>query len=46
MAQFETYRTPGITDKIYHRETVPNDYHCTCNYCRDNFLGEIYGIRK
>ena len=42
MAQFETYKTPGITDKVYHRETVPNDYHCTCEYCRDNFLGEIY----
>ena len=42
MAQFETYKTPGITDKVYHRETVPNDYHCTCDYCRGNFLGEIY----
>ncbi len=42
MAQYETYKTPGITDKVYHRETVPNDYHCTCDYCRGNFLGEIY----
>ena len=42
MGQFDTYRTPGITDKIYHRETVPNDYHCTCHYCRDNFIGEIF----
>jgi len=42
MGQFNTYRTPGITDKLYHRESVPNDYHCDCNYCKDNFMGEIF----
>lgn len=42
MGLFNTYKTPGITDKIYHRKEIPNDYHCTCDYCRKNFLGEIF----
>jgi DNA modification methylase len=21
---------------------IPQDYHCRCNYCTDNYLGEIY----
>ena len=44
MAQFETYRTPGITDKLYHRKEIPEDYHCRCDLCTKNFLGEIFHV--
>lgn len=29
-------------DEMFSRESIPEDYHCECNYCRDNFLGEVY----
>ena len=32
----------GITDKLFDRKEIPEDYHCHCNLCRDNFLGEIF----
>jgi hypothetical protein len=37
-----------ITEILLSRNTIPPDYHCTCEYCRTNFLGEIYntGIDK
>ena len=38
----ETIKDIGITEELYDRKQIPNDYHCECNYCRDNFIGEIY----
>lgn len=32
----------GITEELLHRNEFPEDYHCTCDYCTNNFLGEIY----
>ena len=29
-------------EEMQSRDTIPDDYHCECNYCRDNFLGEVY----
>lgn len=31
---------------LWHRNEIPADYHCTCSYCRDNFLGEIYDVTE
>lgn len=33
-----------ITEVLSTRPTIPSDYHCTCEYCRTNFLGEIYNV--
>jgi DNA modification methylase len=30
------------TEVLLTRPSIPADYHCTCDYCRTNFLGEIY----
>ena len=35
-----TIVTPN--EELFYRTEIPFDYHCQCNYCRDNFLGEIY----
>ena len=32
----------NYNDKIYDRSGIPEDYHCDCDYCRKNFLGEIF----
>jgi hypothetical protein len=32
------------TQVFQHRTVIPNDYHCVCEYCRTNFLGEIYDV--
>ena len=29
-------------DKLYTRPNIPEDYHCTCDLCTKNFLGELY----
>ena len=42
--QFPTYKTPGITDQLYHRSEIPEDYHCSCDLCTKNFLGEIFHV--
>lgn len=39
---YKTIKDIGITEELYDRKEIPNDYHCECNYCRDNFIGEIY----
>jgi DNA modification methylase len=31
------------TTQLHMRNVgIPTDYHCSCNYCTENFLGEIY----
>ena len=30
------------TQPLLTRDGIPEDYHCTCHYCRTNFLGEIW----
>ena len=41
MATHFTEVTP--TDLLQSRNVgLPEDYHCRCKYCTDNFLGEIY----
>ena len=30
------------TQALLTRDGIPEDYHCTCHYCRTNFLGEIW----
>jgi hypothetical protein len=42
MAKFNTFKNVGARDVMYHRESIPEDYHCSCEYCRTNFLGEIF----
>jgi len=37
-----TFKDVGVTDLLYDRPDVPEDYHCTCEYCTGNFIGEIY----
>jgi len=34
-----------IKEKLLHRDQIPENYHCKCSYCRDNFLGEIYNTQ-
>jgi hypothetical protein len=40
MSKSTTKVTP--TQELFHKTEIPTDYHCTCNYCTTNFLGEIY----
>lgn len=40
--EFETIVEVGHNDTIYDRSDIPEDYHCTCHFCTDNFVGEIY----
>jgi hypothetical protein len=42
VTKYDTIKEVGITDKLYDRKEIPKDYHCDCNLCRDNFLGEIF----
>jgi len=42
MAGESTFKDVGITDELFDRKEIPEDYHCDCRLCRDNFLGEIY----
>lgn len=30
------------TAKILTRSEIPSDYHCKCDYCKDNFMGEMF----
>lgn len=33
----------GVTEEIQYRNIgIPDDYHCDCEYCTGNYLGEIY----
>lgn len=34
-----------ITETLLDRPERPADYHCTCEYCTKNFLGEIYNTK-
>ena len=42
MAGESTFKAVGITDELFDRKEIPEDYHCDCNLCRDNFIGEVY----
>lgn len=37
-----TIKDIGITDILTTRKGIPEDYHCDCEYCTGNFLGELY----
>lgn len=32
----------GPQEELLFRMEVPNDYHCDCEYCKGNFIGEIF----
>lgn len=34
------------TEELTFRTEIPENYHCTCNYCRDNFLGELWDEKQ
>jgi len=46
MPNHETYRNITVDEQIHSRPDIPSDYHCRCNLCTDNFLGEIYHTEK
>ena len=37
-----TIKSLAPNDELHSRPNIPADYHCTCDLCRTNFLGEIY----
>ncbi len=40
-------RKISSTTKIHiKKEPPPGDYHCTCDYCTNNYLGELYDIEN
>ena len=42
MKKNNTIKSLSPSDKLHSRPELPDDYHCTCDLCQDNFLGEIY----
>ena len=37
----------GITEELsFRNEGIPKNYHCKCEYCTKNYLGEIYDIEN
>jgi len=34
-----------INEILLDRSGIPENYHCTCEYCTGNFLGEIYNTQ-
>jgi hypothetical protein len=34
-----------IREVLLDRQGIPENYHCTCEYCTGNFLGEIYNTQ-
>jgi len=42
MKKNNTIKSLAPNDKLHSRPNIPDDYHCTCDLCRTNFLGEIY----
>lgn len=43
---FKKIKEVPFDETIYIRSGIPQDYHCHCSYCRQNFLGEIYNTKK
>jgi hypothetical protein len=31
---------------LTHKDSIPKDHHCKCDYCVTNFLGEIYDTKN
>ena len=36
----------GVDELITSRKYLPGDYHCSCNYCDSNYLGEIFDVKN
>lgn len=37
----------GVEEVLQTRNNgIPEDYHCTCEYCTGNYLGEIYAVDR
>jgi len=42
MAGESTIKSLTPNYELHSRADIPDDYHCTCDLCTKNFLGEIY----